>query len=307
MGGQNPVLGGQRNEFLKGPVCDNYPSCMCARITHHSLDHPAGINDLLGYWVLVVFRRKLRAFSQCIFEGDIEVIRDHLGQLVRLSVRQIPHPGDIPHHHLGSKGSKGDNIGYTISSIFFADIFNDFTTATHTKIDIKVRGGYPLRVQKSLKKQTKAERINIGNAQNISNQTAGTRSSAGPHWNPLLPCPLHEVGNDQEVVIKSGFPNYPELIIQAYTQFSDQRLFIRTVFRILIIHFISFFKPLNAENFEILHIILHFCGYLGRKGKNRIIIFPKRKFHITHFRHREGVGNRFRNLPKQDLHFLPRF
>ena len=75
-------------------------------------------------------------------------------------------------------------------------------TAILAEIDIEIRHRHPLGVEKSLKQQAPAERIEIGDLQRPSNRRSGPRTTPRPDRNGAILSPLDKIGDDQEVAGK---------------------------------------------------------------------------------------------------------
>ncbi len=196
LGGQDPVLGGQGDQFLERAVGNDDPCGMGPHVADHALDDLARIHDLLGDRVLLVFGGELRAFGKGVLKRNVEVVRDHLGQLVRLRIRKITHPGHVSYHHLGPEGPKSNDVRHAVAPVLFSNVLDDFPSSAHAEIDVEIGGRDPLWVKETLEEQAEAQGIDIGNSQNVGHQATRSRAPARTHGDSLFASPFHEVGHD---------------------------------------------------------------------------------------------------------------
>jgi hypothetical protein len=115
-----------------------------------------------------------------VFEGDIEVVRDHLGNAIGVGVLNVHYTGQVTHDHLCTELAVGDDVGDPVAAIFFADIVDDLVATAHAEIDVKVRRGDPLEGEHPLEEEPEAERIDIGYLQDIGDEAAGTGTAPRP-------------------------------------------------------------------------------------------------------------------------------
>jgi len=119
-------------------------------------------------------------------ELDVELIRDHLGQPVGLDVGQVVHAGHVADDHLGAKRAVGDDVGHALVAVFLADVADDLAAAAHAEVDVEVRRRYALGVEEALEEQLEAERVEVGDAEQVGDDAAGARAAARADGDRLL-------------------------------------------------------------------------------------------------------------------------
>ena len=104
--------------------------------------------------------------------------------------RGCPPPGQYPPHIAQGgtrlQGAKGDNLSHAVMAIFALYIADNFLAPFLTEINIKIRHGYTLGIQKPLKQQAPAQRVEICNQQRPGNHRASPRTTAGANSNPVF-------------------------------------------------------------------------------------------------------------------------
>ena len=110
-------------------------------VTNHTFDHAALIDDGASDGVTIDFGGELRRFFDGVIKRNVELVRDHLGQLVRFCEVEVVDSRKVADDHLGAEGPEGDDIGYTVLTIFIAHIVDHFVAAAHAEIYVKVGRG----------------------------------------------------------------------------------------------------------------------------------------------------------------------
>ena len=82
------LLEGQGHELLQGPVGDDDPGRVLARVPDHPLEHLRLLEDLARGGILRHLLAQLGGLCDGLLEGDVELVRDHLRQPVGLGVRR---------------------------------------------------------------------------------------------------------------------------------------------------------------------------------------------------------------------------
>ena len=78
------------------------------------------------------------------------------------AVRQVHDPSHVPDHAPGRQGTKGDDLGHLVLSVFFHHVVDDLLAAFIAEIHVDIRHGHPLRVQEPLKQKLVADGIDVG-------------------------------------------------------------------------------------------------------------------------------------------------
>ena len=125
--------------------------------------------------------------GQCLGEllADLEVLaKDTRGVLQGL---------------LGLNRAVGDDLADAILAVLALDVGDHLVAPTFVEVDVEVRHGDSLRVEESLEDQTVIEGIQLGDLHGVGDHRSGTRSTTGPHADPLRLRPVDVVGDGQEV------------------------------------------------------------------------------------------------------------
>src|SRR6185503_4294277 len=152
---------------------------------------------------LVVKLRQLRFFCQGVIEGNAYFVGNELRDPVDLAVGNAHDPSHVPDSGLRLHGPEGDDLGDIFLAVFLHDVLDDLVATLITEIDIDIRHTRTVGIEKSLKKQSIFKRIQIRDAQEITDNAAGGRTAARPDGNALALGVIDKVGDDQEVTVKT--------------------------------------------------------------------------------------------------------
>ena len=104
------------------------------------------IDQMMHLLVLLIEFAKLRVHLEGTLQGDIQFIGNHFGDRITYRIRQIHHTADIPDNALGSKRTEGNDLHHFVSTVFSADIINDFLTSVVAEVNIDIGHGYTFRI-----------------------------------------------------------------------------------------------------------------------------------------------------------------
>ena len=133
--------------------------------------------------IVLVCLLQLRGFLQRIFELDIQRRRHHFCDAIHIAVRHVHGPTYVFDRRLCRHGAEGDDLRDVFPSIFLRDVVDHFAAPVHAEINVDIRHGDALRIQKALKKQFVLQRIDVGDAKRIRNQRSSRRTAARAHRN----------------------------------------------------------------------------------------------------------------------------
>ena len=173
-------------------------------------------DDFLRFFLILeaLFKRRfvLERARQCPRVG--RVMRDEFGQPIAVGIRHVQNPTDVAHHRFRTKSTKGRNLRDRCHAVSLLHVVNHLVAPVLAKVNIKVRHGDALRVQKSLEQQRILERIKVGNQQRIRHQRACARTTARSDRNIVVFGPLNEIGHDEKVPRETHFDNGVQLNVQ---------------------------------------------------------------------------------------------
>ncbi len=157
------------------------------------------------------------------------VLRHQLAQAVDLPVRHLQHAADIAQHAARLQRAEGDDLCHLLAAVLFLYVADDLVAPLLTEVDVEIRHGNALRIEKALKQEFEADRVEIGNGQRIGDQRAGARAASGPDRNAFGFRPLDEIGNDQKIAGVFHAGDDSELVVETGIIFLDGVAVGRTV------------------------------------------------------------------------------
>ena len=137
--------------------------------------------------------------GQRFLKGDVELVGHQLRHPVYLSIGDLHDASDVPDRRFGPKRPKGDDLAHVVVPIFLDDVVDHLSATVHAEIHIDIGHADPLGIQKPLEEEVIVEGIDVRDAQGISHEAAGRRSSTGPHGDATGPGKLNDVPDDQEI------------------------------------------------------------------------------------------------------------
>ena len=140
--------------------------------------------------------------------------RDHLGQAVNETERQLQDAAGITHHRAGLECSESDDLGDPVMPVLLLHIADHLAAPLLAEVDVKVRHGDTLGVQEALEQKPESKRVEIGDGQGIGDQGAGPRTPAGSDRNIMVLGPLDKVRDDQEIARESHLLDDAELKVE---------------------------------------------------------------------------------------------
>ena len=124
---------------------------------------------------------------------------DQLGDAVAETVGQVEHASDIAHHRARRHRAEGGDLRHRLGAVLLLDVFDDAIATVLTEVDVEVRHRYALGIEEPLEQQRVAQRIEIGDAEAVGDQRAGTRAAPGTDRHAVALGPVDEIGDDQKV------------------------------------------------------------------------------------------------------------
>ena len=125
----------------------------------------------------------------------------------------------------GARGqsSKRDNLRDFVFAVFVRHILHHFVAALVGKVDVDIGRGNAFRIQKALEQQSVWQRIQVGNSQNIRDQTT-RRTAATTDQNPAIFAPVDEVLHHQKVARITFVDDNLLLVLHSSTRFVAARM-----------------------------------------------------------------------------------
>ena len=99
------------------------------------------------------------------------------------------------------------------------DVFDHFLASKIAEIDIDIGHRNALGIEKSLEQQAELERIEIGNAEEISDDTSGGGASARSDADRMFFRESDKIPDDQKVIVIAHCVDRRELVFKARANF----------------------------------------------------------------------------------------
>ena len=205
----------ERDDLDQRLLADHHAGGVGAGVAVESFQHKAVIEDALAVLIVLVGPLEVRVFVERLVQRHLGIFGDHLGELVAAAVGDLQDAAHVANHAFGAERAEGDDLGHAIAAILVFDVLDDLAAAGLAEIDVEVGGGDALGVEKTLKDQFVAQRIDRGDAEGIGHDAAAARAAAGADRDILLARVVHEIPDDQEVVHEAGFLDHAHLVIEA--------------------------------------------------------------------------------------------
>ena len=250
-------------------------------VAGHPLDVPGRVDQALDLWILLVHLPQLWVLLQGGIQRDMQLVWDGLCHHIGLGIAHIQRPGHIPDRTASRHGAEGNNLGNPVLAVLPRHIVDDLPPALLTEIRIKVRHGYPLRIQKTLKNQGILHRVNLCDVHTVGGNGACAGASAGSHGDALILGPADEVRHNQEVLHIAHLFNHADLIVQTLPIFGGR---VR----------IALGKALLAELMKVAQAVR-----TVRRFKGGQMVVPEFKLHIAALGNAEGIFKGIVELGKQ--------
>ena len=148
-----------------------------------------------------------------VVERDVELVGNHLGQAVGLGVGQVVDAGDVADDHLGAERAVGDDVGHAVVAVLPAHVIDHFAAAAHAEVDVEIGRGNALGIEEALEEELEAERVEVGDAQQIGDEAAGAGAAARADRDALFLGPANEVPDDEEIVGVAGLLDDGEFVV----------------------------------------------------------------------------------------------
>ena len=298
----------ERAEIRQLARRDQHAARVHADVARHALETPRQFEQFAHFFFLrfalvdqrldfarvnrlIVFR--IGAPAQRDMPPGLE--RDELGDLVAEVVTQVEHAPDVAYHRFRGHGAEGDDLRHTVGAVFMPHVFDHAVAAVLAEIDIEVGHRHALGIEKALEQQVVAQRIEIGDAQRVSNQRTSARAAPGPDRHAVRLRPVDEIGDDQEVAGETHLQNgldfeFEPLLIDRQLLSAQRGIRIK-LFETAHQAFLRAVAQIVVETF------------LVRRGESRQFRFAEFKRQVAAFGDFDTVGERLRNVGEQFRHF----
>ena len=112
-------------------------------------------------------------FGNCLFDRNIETVRDEFGNPVDLDIGHAEGPAYIADDSFCLHGAVGDYLRHMLgAAIFFLHIFDHLDAPFLTEINVKVRHALSFDIQEPLKDKSVRDRVDIRDPHAVCDQRA---------------------------------------------------------------------------------------------------------------------------------------
>ena len=105
-------------------------------------DHPAKHR--------LAFAFELGILSRRFLQRDVQLVRDHPRDPVRIAIRQTHYAPDVPHHAFRLQFSEGNDLRDAAFAIFLPHVLENFAAACFAEINIDVGRRHAIGVEEAL-------------------------------------------------------------------------------------------------------------------------------------------------------------
>src|SRR5258708_156318 len=126
-------------------------------------------------------------------------IGDEFSNFICIRKRKSQHSTDITHCCPTFHATKGNDLGYFVSSILGCHILNDFFTPRIGKVNINIRSTFAFWIHEAFKGERVNEWINTCDVERERQERTGRTSSSRSNKNATVFRPIHKVLDNQEV------------------------------------------------------------------------------------------------------------
>ena len=187
------------NEFGERLRRDDHAGGVRGGVTGKAFEAQSDLHQIFEALVGIDGGFELRRFLEGDFEFDAERGGDELGEAIDFAVRNVHGAADVFDGGFGGHGAEGDDLGDIVAAVFLGDVIDELAAAAHAEIDVDIGHGNALGIEEALEEQIVLERIDVGDAQRVADETAGGGTATGADGNFLGARVLDEIPNDQEV------------------------------------------------------------------------------------------------------------
>src|SRR5918998_2009537 len=143
------------------------------------------------------------------------LVRDKLGELVRVGVRVLEDAPRVPYGGLGPDGPEGDDLGdVLVPAVLVRDVLHHLGAPRYREVYVHVRHVYAVGVQEPLEEQGVVQRVEVRDPQSVGDDGPGRRPAPGTHRDLPVLRVLDEVPHDEKVVREPHITDGRELELQ---------------------------------------------------------------------------------------------
>ena len=174
---------------------------MHARVARQAFERHRIVEQLLVALVVAIELADVGDLFDGLFDRQREVrlIRDQLGQRVRLRRREPERAADVLDGRARLHRPERHDLADRLLAVLLPDVLDHLAAALEAEVDVDVGHRHALGIQKTLEEQIVLERTHVGDLQRVGHERSRRRPAARTDRNAAIARRLDEIGDDQEV------------------------------------------------------------------------------------------------------------
>ena len=164
------VIGTKRHKFHRFITRDQYAGRMGGSMPRQSFEPHRHLDQFADLIVAVIDFLQFRIAFQGFLDRHLQLIRNHLGDLVNFSVGKIHDPSDIPDDQSGRHRTESYDLSDPVRAVLSGYIVDDFLASSITEICINIRHGNTFRIEQTFEQQVITQRFHGRDIERIGHQ-----------------------------------------------------------------------------------------------------------------------------------------
>lgn len=290
---------GERDDVDERFFADDDAGGVHAGVAGKAFEEAGVFHDATGVGLGVGGGFEFGAFGEGLFEGHAGGFGDHFGEAVAVGEFDFENAAEVAHEGFGAEGAEGDDLGYAIFAVFFADVADDVLAAGGAEVDIEVGGGDAVGVEEAFEDEAVGEGVDGGDLEGVGEEGAGAGAAAGADGYAGIAGVLDEVGDDEEVVNVVGFFDDADFVVEAFVDFA-----FAVVFGLVeVVDLVEGFETFFAEVDKVVEAAGEAVGE-GELGEVEVFgFFGEEEFDVAALGDFDGVGDGLGLVGEEGFHF----
>ena len=290
---------GERDDIDERFFADDDAGGVHAGVAGKAFEEAGVFHDATGVGLGVGGGFEFGAFGEGLFEGHAGGFGDHFGEAVAVGEFDFENAAEVAHEGFGAEGAEGDDLGYAIFAVFFADVADDVLAAGGAEVDIEVGGGDAVGVEEAFEDEAVGEGVDGGDLEGVGEEGAGAGAAAGADGYAGIAGVLDEVGDDEEVVNVVGFFDDADFVVEAFVDFA-----FAVVFGLVeVVDLVEGFETFFAEVDKVVEAAGEAVGE-GELGEVEVFgFFGEEEFDVAALGDFDGVGDGLGLVGEEGFHF----
>ena len=111
-----------------------------------ALELSCHVDEAVDIALVLIALFQLVALLQCLVQGDAQLIRNELCDLITEGILQVHDPPNVPDHTLGSQRAERDDLHDVVLAVLLRHVVNDFLSPLILKVHVDIRHGDTLGI-----------------------------------------------------------------------------------------------------------------------------------------------------------------